>query len=74
MTVRSELGKEARLGAPGEGGCERQDARRDGRAERRETEAYLKQYVEITRGEPTRMAAETCSHACRSGVSAVVAV
>ena len=27
-------------------------------AERRETEAYLKQYVEVTRGEPTRLAAE----------------
>lgn len=50
----------------------RQDARRDGRAERRETEAYLKQYVEVTRGEPARLAAETSSHACRGGVSAVV--
>jgi hypothetical protein len=28
----------------------RQDARRDGRAERREAEAYLKQYVEVTAG------------------------
>jgi hypothetical protein len=49
----------------------RQDARRDGRAETRETEAYLKQYVEVTRVEPARLAAKTCSQACRSGVSAV---
>ena len=35
----------------------RQVARRDGHAERRGTEAYLKQYVEVRRGEPARQAA-----------------
>jgi hypothetical protein len=35
----------------------RQDATRDGRAEPREAEAYLKQYVEAARGEPGRLAA-----------------
>ena len=35
------------------------------------TEAYLKQYVEVARDEPARLAAETCSQACRSGVSVV---
>jgi hypothetical protein len=34
----------------------RQDAKRDGRAEPREAEAYLKQYVEAVRGEPARLA------------------
>ena len=38
---------------------------RDGRAEARETEAYLKQYVEVTRGEPARLAAETSSQVRR---------
>ena len=32
----------------------RQDATRDGHAERRETKAYLKQYVEVMRSEPGR--------------------
>ena len=35
----------------------RQDAMRDGHAERRGTKAYLKQYVEVTRSEPARLAA-----------------
>ncbi|MBX3308308.1 MAG: hypothetical protein KF751_19855 [Nitrospira sp.] len=35
----------------------RQDATRDGHAERRGTKAYLKQYVEVTRNEPARLAA-----------------
>ncbi len=39
--------------------------------EPREIEAYLKQYVEITRGEPARLAAETRGQACCSGVSVV---
>jgi regulator of protease activity HflC (stomatin/prohibitin superfamily) len=34
----------------------RQDATRDGRAEPREAEAYLKQYVEAARGEAARVA------------------
>ena len=41
------------------------------RAEPRGAEAYLKQYVEVERGEPARLGAETCTQACRSGVSAV---
>ena len=49
----------------------RQDARRDGRAEHREAEAYLKQYVEVTRGVPARWPREACGRAGRSGVSAV---
>jgi hypothetical protein len=39
---------------------------RDGRAEPRGREAYLKQYVDRLSGEPARR------QACRSGVSAVV--
>ena len=35
----------------------RQDAMRDGHAERRGTKAYLKQYVAVTRSEPVRLAA-----------------
>ena len=35
----------------------RQDAMRDGHAERRGTKAYLKQYVEVARSEPARLAA-----------------
>ncbi len=49
----------------------RQDARRDGRAEPREAEAYLTQYVEATRGEPARLGAASRGQPCRSGVSAV---
>jgi hypothetical protein len=30
------------------------DAKRDGRVEPREAEAYLKEYVEVERGEPAR--------------------
>jgi hypothetical protein len=49
----------------------RRDAMRDGHAEPRATEAYLKQYVEVTRGEPARRPRIACGQACRSGVSAV---
>ncbi len=35
------------------------------------TEAYLKQYVEVAKGEPARLAVDKCGQACRSGVSAV---
>ena len=35
-------------------GRNRPDAKRDGHAEPRESEAYLKQYVEIARSEPAR--------------------
>ena len=45
---------------------------RDGRAEPREPEAYLKQYVEGPRGEPAQMPSLLLSLAARrSGVSAV---
>ena len=44
---------------------------RDGHAEPWETEAYLKQYVEVTKGEPARLATDKRGQACRSGVSAV---
>jgi hypothetical protein len=39
--------------------------------ERRETKAYLKQYVEVTRCEPAHLASQNRSQACRSNVSAV---
>ena len=41
------------------------------RAEPREAEAYLKQYVEAARGEPARLVANKRGQSCRSGVSAV---
>jgi len=44
---------------------------RDGRVEPREAEAYLKQYVEVARGEPARRHVPNRMPACRSGVSAV---
>jgi len=44
-----------------------QDAKRDGHAEPREAEAYLKQYVEAARGEPARQ------HACQAACWLVVA-
>ena len=44
---------------------------RDGRAEPREAEAYLKQYVEAARGEPARLDAFRRGQPRRSGVSAV---
>ena len=50
----------------------RRDAKRDGHAEPRETEAYLKQYVEVMRGEPVRLVVTNHDQACRSGVAAVV--
>ena len=49
----------------------RQDAKRDGHAESRKAEAYLKQYVEALRDEPVRLDVETGIQACRSGVSVV---
>ena len=48
----------------------RRDARRDGHAEPRATDAYLKQYVEVTRGEPARWVREARGQAGRSGVTA----
>ena len=39
--------------------------------EPREAEAYLKQYVEVARGEPARRPREARGQAGRSGVSAV---
>ncbi|MDF0676455.1 MAG: hypothetical protein P0120_19300 [Nitrospira sp.] len=39
--------------------------------EPRETKAYLKQYIEVARGEPARRPREARGQACRSGVSAV---
>ena len=58
-----------RVPSPAEG-RNRRDARRDRHAEPQETEAYLKQYVEVVRGEPV-WPPKTRGHACRSGVSAV---
>jgi hypothetical protein len=49
----------------------RQDAKRDGCAEPREAEAYLKQYVEVSQREPALRHAVGSHAACRSGVSAV---
>lgn len=37
-----------------------------------EAETYLKQHVEVARGEPARLAMGTHDQACRSGVFAVV--
>jgi hypothetical protein len=46
---------------------------RDGRVEARDPEAYLKQYVEGSSGEPARLhTAETRVQACRSSKSAIV--
>jgi hypothetical protein len=39
--------------------------------EPRGAEAYLKQYVEVVRGEPARRPREARGQACRSGISAV---
>ena len=39
--------------------------------EPRGTEAYLKQYVEVVRGEPARWPCEAIGQPCRSRVSAV---
>ncbi len=53
--------------------------RRDGepavswRVEPREAEAYLKQYIEITRGEPARRPREARGRAWRSDESAIAA-
>ena len=69
MTVRDPFDK-LRVPSAVEGRNQR-DARRDGHAEPRAIEAYLKQYGEITRGEPARLAAEIRGQACRSGVSGV---
>jgi hypothetical protein len=44
---------------------------RDGRAESRDPEAYLRQYVEGVSGEPARLAPSRRSQPCRSGISAV---
>ncbi len=46
---------------------------RDERVEPGEAEAYLKQYVEVTRGEPARQHADKRVLACRSGESAIAA-
>jgi hypothetical protein len=48
-------------------------ALRDGHAEPREAEAYLKQYVEVARGEPARLAARNPRPARRSSESAIAA-
>ena len=45
--------------------------RRDGHEEPRGTEAHLKQYIEVVRGEPARWPREARGQAGRSGVSAV---
>jgi hypothetical protein len=48
-------------------------AKRDGRVEPREADAYLKQYVEATWGEPAQPTDFSLPlSACRSGESAIV--
>jgi len=57
VTSPEERGSiEARLARMIHGGSLRNcgDAKRDGRVEPREAEAYSKQYVEVGRGEPAR--------------------